>query len=323
MATTVHIAYGRRTLSDNFFAGTGILRVVLPGSMETIDNIIFPPEMHVTLQNSFVVIGNSILGYSGNSEIIEIPSMIGGREIRYIRSSAFESNYRLQHVIIPSTIRRIEHRAFRNTTALHTVTFKGNSQLLEIDSWAFAGTVNLMEIEIPPSVVIVGEDAFRYSGMWNHFSIGNWGGTQFAYELPVFIGDWLVGIRTNPGGIGASIDVRTLIHIVIRGGITIRAIADGALRGVNFNSIVLPNTVEIIGWNALPNNITIFTDHSVAVTHGWNISGGSTVVWDSVLALNAEYVISIPNHINTNTIARPRVDRVCLYLKSGGDFVKK
>ena len=63
----------------------------------------------------------TIDSYEGTDAVVEIPSMLGGKEVKVIGAAAFMGNKTLKEVTIPSTVTEIRVNAFSDCTALKTV----------------------------------------------------------------------------------------------------------------------------------------------------------------------------------------------------------
>lgn len=66
------------------------------------------------------------------------------------------------HLTLPSTVRCIEDYGMRDCDALRKVDFAGPSALTEIGVGSFSGLYNLEEVVLPPSLKVIGNDAFKY-----------------------------------------------------------------------------------------------------------------------------------------------------------------
>jgi len=115
--------------------------------------------------NGLSIFNNEIIGFfSPYSNVhVVIPYGITG-----IGMGAFSSNNNLVSIKIPSSVTRIEDRAFAMATALSEVTFSDNSRLYWIGSQVFAGN-NISKIELPYSVTHIAANAFF--GWWIHHTI--------------------------------------------------------------------------------------------------------------------------------------------------------
>ena len=94
-----------------------------------------------------------ITKYIGKSKNVVIPSKIEGRTVTALKSVSVNSengdmqgafqNTDVETVVIPETIKAIGSNAFKNCTALTTVTIKPDSELYSIDRGAFENCFSL------------------------------------------------------------------------------------------------------------------------------------------------------------------------------------
>lgn len=99
-----------------------------------------------------------ITKYIGKSKNVVIPSKIEGRTVTALKSVSVNSengdmqgafqNTDVETVVIPETIKAIGSNAFKNCTALTTVTIKPDSELYSIDRGVFENCFSLKEINI-------------------------------------------------------------------------------------------------------------------------------------------------------------------------------
>jgi hypothetical protein len=105
-------------------------------------------EIHITSINRFK-----------GGELI-IPDRIRRKPVTVIADGAFSGNEDIEGVYIPNTIERIEQNAFLDNRKLEFITFQENSNLEYIGASAFKGTVKLLEVYLPESVVKIDGLAF-------------------------------------------------------------------------------------------------------------------------------------------------------------------
>lgn len=105
--------------------------------------------------------GICITKYTGDAEIVAIPSNFDGYKVVAVGDGAFQGCTRLKSVEIPSTVAYIGSNAFRECSNLSRVTLR-NGGLISIGDAAFAGCVSLKSVKIPSSVRKVGIYAFAY-----------------------------------------------------------------------------------------------------------------------------------------------------------------
>ncbi len=94
------------------------------------------------------------MGKSGNYTVKSGVTKIG--------ANAFDSNTNLNGITISKTVKDVGNYAFRNCTALITVTFEnGGTQELAIGTSAFEGCSNLSIITFPDNLKDIGNSAFK------------------------------------------------------------------------------------------------------------------------------------------------------------------
>lgn len=78
-----------------------------------------------------------------------------------IGESAFNGQTKITGLVLPSSLQKIGDSAFKGCTALKTVRFEGNSNLLTINANAFSGCTSLESIAVPDGVTEIGNSAFN------------------------------------------------------------------------------------------------------------------------------------------------------------------
>jgi uncharacterized repeat protein (TIGR02543 family) len=107
------------------------------------------------LSNSLKTIGSDLLEFDTNLETINLPT---NGVLETINSYAFENLPKINNIVIPSSVKTIDYRAFENCSSLSTITF--NSGLQTIESEAFINDILLNNVSIPDSVTKIGDHAF-------------------------------------------------------------------------------------------------------------------------------------------------------------------
>ncbi len=107
-----------------------------------------------------------VIGYIGkfSEENLIIPMSINNMLITEIGEFAFTNNVSdnesIVTITLPSSIKKIESNAFSNNENVTHILFEENSELREIESFAFYTMPNLKSIEIPKDVEYISEQAF-------------------------------------------------------------------------------------------------------------------------------------------------------------------
>ncbi len=101
----------------------------------------------------------TIIKYTGNAAIVDIPAVLGGCDVTVIGSYAFEDCESLTRVTMSNDIEVIKKGAFFNCSSLTEAVLSGRLSTIEAD--AFAQCASLITASIPASVTDIGEGAFR------------------------------------------------------------------------------------------------------------------------------------------------------------------
>jgi hypothetical protein len=109
--------------------------------------------------------GVIILGYTGNTARVTIPSKIEGLPITKIAYGAFYSNRVIGSVIIPESVTEIGESCFQQCPNLTSVTLPEN--LSKIGANAFMACTKLTTINIPSSLSRIERGVFSSCGFTN------------------------------------------------------------------------------------------------------------------------------------------------------------
>ncbi len=90
--------------------------------------------------------GVAIQSYTGNDENVVIPSVIGGKKVVKIASSAFRGNTSVKRVVIPSTVHTVEGKVFENCLSMETVVLFDTVK--KLDDTAFTTCKTLKNVRI-------------------------------------------------------------------------------------------------------------------------------------------------------------------------------
>ena len=99
-----------------------------------------------------------ITGYSGNDEIINIPSTINDKKVTSIGDFAFSDCESLTSVTIPDSVTSIGNQAFDGCSCLTSITIPNS--VTSIGDGVFHGCSGLTSITIPNGVTSIGNSAF-------------------------------------------------------------------------------------------------------------------------------------------------------------------
>ncbi len=100
----------------------------------------------------------SINGYSGTDAELNLPSTLDGYVVSAIKDHAFEANWDLTSITLPSGLTSIGEGAFMDCSSLTSISIP--ETVSQIDRAAFAGCTSLTSITLPASVSTVLEEAF-------------------------------------------------------------------------------------------------------------------------------------------------------------------
>ena len=103
--------------------------------------------------------GNAVLtGYTGNEQLVIIPSKLGGKKVVEIGDSAFSKNKVPVKVVVPEGVTAIGDSAFRNCDNLESVTLPDTVTRIEME--AFCSADKLSFIDLSDNLEYIGERAF-------------------------------------------------------------------------------------------------------------------------------------------------------------------
>ena len=209
-----------------------------------------------------------ITGYSGNDEIINIPSTINDKKVTSIGDFAFSDCESLTSVTIPDSVTSIGNQAFDGCSCLTSITIPNS--VTSIGDGVFHGCSCLTSITIPNSVTSIGNSAFYNCKSLTSITIP---------DSVTSIGDY------------AFSDCSGLTSITIPDSVT--SIGNSAFSSCSgLTSITIPNSVTSIGASAfrycsgltsitIPNSITSIGDYAFSGCSGLT----SITIPDSVTSI--------------------------------------
>ena len=113
----------------------------------------------------------SISGYTGTETDLNLPSTLDGYVVSAIDDHAFEANWELTSITLPSGLTSIGEGAFMDCTALTSISIP--ETVSQIDRAAFASCTALTSIVIPSSVTAILEEAFTGCTSLTSLTIAN------------------------------------------------------------------------------------------------------------------------------------------------------
>lgn len=167
--TTVHVPTKgslASVLAENNLEASSIVLLKITGEINDVDMIEIRNMSNLI---SLDISGTNLTEVPAGTfqELKNLKKVILPNTLTLIRQNAFKESG-LQSIEIPASVETIESTAFKNCTALTTVTFEKGSQLKTIQGGAsslyygaFFGCTSLTSIEIPASVETIGSTAFR------------------------------------------------------------------------------------------------------------------------------------------------------------------
>ncbi len=129
--------------------------------------------------------------YEKDSDVREFAVPEG---VSFIDSECFANNARIEHVILPASLRDIGVGAFAGCTSLRSINIPEGVTRLRKST--FTGCHSLYEVTLPESLIGIGEWAFRDCPALKKIRIPQ-GVTDICAE--VFLGDSDLVIEAEPG----------------------------------------------------------------------------------------------------------------------------
>ncbi len=161
----------------------------------------------------------SVVGYTGDSEHLRLPSYIDGIRVAAVENGAFQDNDRLKSVYIPDSVIRLGNSVFLNCTALQEIRL--SNRLRSVGSDTFRDCTSLERIELPDCLCSVGSSVFEHCSslcevkMSAHLRV--LGTAMFAHcdslnhvDLPDIISD--IGSHTFVGSGIISVDIPSSVE---------------------------------------------------------------------------------------------------------------
>jgi len=131
--------------------------------------------------------GMMVCDYTGTDTNVNIPNFIGSIPVIGIYKDAFISNTQITTISLSENILWLESDVFGGCTSLNYVDFN-NCKLTELPEEAFFNTA-ISEIEIPNSVIKIGDNCFNYTPLTkiNYENITYYGESS----LSTYMGDYI------------------------------------------------------------------------------------------------------------------------------------
>jgi len=213
-----------------------------------------------------------LVGYTGSEVDLIFPESCNDKNYS-IYEYAFYCREDLAGVIIPDSVTSIGDYAFYSCSALETITFGENSQLLSIGNYAFPNCNSFTNIEIPDNVESIGSSAFANCDSLTNVEIPN-------------------SVETIGGS--AFYNCSALKTVTFGENSQLTSIDNGVFSYcVNLTSIEIPDSVKIIGSSAFSYCSALET-----VTFGEN-SQLSNLGFEAFRGCKSLTSITIPNSVTS------------------------
>ena len=184
-----------------------------------------------------------VTNYNGGASIVEIPSAIDGRPVRYIGSETFRDNTNIVEIIIPDSIVHIQANAVFNAPNLRTARLRHmHADTLDMSGLAFSGVHSDFTIVFP--------------GDAEGFTTPTWVG--FPSERDLISAHWEYEISGNIATVIGYRGEEQYVEIpAYISGSPVRVIAAGTFRDNDFvERVTIPanvNTIESNAFHDVPN----------------------------------------------------------------------
>lgn len=306
--TSVTLPASLTSIGNNAFHGCKALtNLTIPAGVTHIGNNAFrgTPWFEKQLGNEFTIINGNLLAYNGSGGKVTVPD-----GVREIRSSAFSSNEKLTEIIIPDSVVCLGDNdtfsPFYNCTSLErAVLGDGITELYN----TFSGCSSLTDVTLPANLRVLGMQTF--SGC----------SSLTELELP----DSLEEIGTRAPGYyrgGSAFQECGLTTLELPEGL--KKLDDDAFRRSNLTSIVLPDSVEQMGYFVFadcPNltSVTFPKNETFSKTWKWHDSWD---FWNQVfLENNGQGLEEIPLKEIVNCPSDAMVANIAANQAVFGDWV--
>ncbi len=266
--TSIIIPEGVISIGSRAFSSNNLTSTIIPNSITSMEDDAFLAQT-VSAEHEFSTIAYkneiTITRYNGNEKNVVIPSQINSLPVTHIGHSAF-SYSNLTSIIIPETVKTIGHSAFSDNNLTSVVIPKG---VKTIGIRAFENN-DLTSVIIPESVASIEHNAFAYNNLTSVLvpdTVVSIGGSVFAGNN--LRDPQLPAQQVPEKTVSANPEFSILIHkneVTIIGynwyktdvvipvkisGLPVTRIGDYVFANNNLTSIVIPDSVTSIGWEAL------------------------------------------------------------------------
>lgn len=215
--------------------------------------------------------GNAtIVGYTGKSANVAIPSKIGSATVRAIGDNAFASNKNIKSVTVPNTVTSVGEYSFSDCSNLQNVTLP--STVKSLGEGAFSGCISLSGVNIPKSLKSIPLGAFYLCMSLKSVNIPS-GVTKIeeqAFAGCIALKSLYIPANVKTVGPGAFIADSGLTSVTIADGVA--SIDTGAFSNcTSLKAVKIPSSVKSIGEMAFGYNA--IDEHTVKKIAGFTVSG--------------------------------------------------
>ena len=199
-----------------------------------------------------------VVGYTGSSTSVYIPSYYNGLLVTGIRANAFANNSYVTTITLGQNIETIGSKAFYSMPVLTTVLIEDGSKLKTIGTYAFQNSARLESINLQEGLTTISDYAFYGTGLTSIVipaSVKTIGPYAFAYatKLKEAIFAYGTTISSLPNYVFTD---SGLTKIVIPSSVT--SIGNYAFRNcLNLKEIVIPNSVTTVGTGILKGALNV------------------------------------------------------------------
>ena len=192
----------------------------------------------------------TLKGYTGEETKLVLPASIDGIPMTAVGAGAFDGNVAFKEVVIPDGYTSIGANAFRNCTRVASLRISGTVQEWP-ESWgsnsAFAGCINLFEVEFGEGLTSIGSCAFEGCTLLDSVMLPS---SVTGVGKSAFKDCELLNTADVYGSVGAN----AFLNCSYMSSLTLRnaeTIGDSAFRNcTSLQKAVLPETLTSIGAEA-------------------------------------------------------------------------
>ena len=269
------------SIGSRAFRGTSLKKIDFPATLVMVGDGAFSDcgaleYINVDAQNPSYASKDGILYDKSYENLLLAPKNISGtvtamESVKTLREGAFSDCTRLEKVILPGALERIEDFCFYNCS-------------------------NLNNVEIGDNVTYIGQNAFIGTAIFRNQNDENWENGMF------YIGEYLINALDSPDSYGTQAMNST--YVTVRPGT--RLIAEGCFAFTNIEHVSLPDSVQYINQFAfsqceslksirMSKDIRVIDDYAFAdcrSLHSINLPQADVVInWAFGGCLNLEYAV--------------------------------